>query len=231
MNLITTVINMKKTLLSIVVLICGSFSAQTWNTTGNSGTNPTTNFIGTTDNQSLVFKINNVEKMRISPNGRLVFFNLNSSSSYYGKNLFIGGGNDNPYGESGESNSANVGVGLGAMVSNTTGSANSALGANALGANTIGGGNSAVGINAIGRATSENYNVGFGLSALWGFGGGDWNIAIGASSISAGNLNGSRNVAIGGSALRYINSGNSNIVIGTEAFRAITNGSNNISLI
>ena len=82
---------MKKTLLSIVVLICGSFSAQTWNTTGNSGTNPTTNFIGTTDNQSLVFKTNNVEKMRISTNGRLVFFNLNSSSSYYGKNLFIGG--------------------------------------------------------------------------------------------------------------------------------------------
>lgn len=44
-----------------------SFSA--WQLTGNSGTNPATNFIGTTDNQSLVFKTNNVENARISNAG------------------------------------------------------------------------------------------------------------------------------------------------------------------
>src|SRR5262245_10820743 len=30
-----------------------------WNTKGNSGTNPSTNFLGTTDNQPLAFKLNN----------------------------------------------------------------------------------------------------------------------------------------------------------------------------
>src|SRR5678810_43422 len=30
-----------------------------WSLTGNSGTSPTTNFIGTTDGQPLVFKVNN----------------------------------------------------------------------------------------------------------------------------------------------------------------------------
>jgi hypothetical protein len=40
-----------------------------WITTGNAGTNPTNNFLGTTDNQSLVFRTNNTERMRIRENG------------------------------------------------------------------------------------------------------------------------------------------------------------------
>lgn len=36
-----------------------------WNISGNSGTNPSNNFIGTTDNQDLVFKTNNTERARI----------------------------------------------------------------------------------------------------------------------------------------------------------------------
>lgn len=40
-----------------------------WNILGNSGTNPATNFLGTTDNQALVFRTNNTEKMRIAANG------------------------------------------------------------------------------------------------------------------------------------------------------------------
>jgi hypothetical protein len=34
-------------------------AANAWNLTGNNGTNPTTNFIGTIDNQSLTFRTNN----------------------------------------------------------------------------------------------------------------------------------------------------------------------------
>ncbi len=44
-------------------------SFYVWQLTGNSGTNPATNFIGTTDNQSLVFRTNNVENARISTVG------------------------------------------------------------------------------------------------------------------------------------------------------------------
>jgi hypothetical protein len=36
-----------------------------WGLTGNAGTNPLTQFIGTTDNQDLVFRTNNIEKMRL----------------------------------------------------------------------------------------------------------------------------------------------------------------------
>jgi hypothetical protein len=42
-----------------------------WSLLGNSGTNPSTNFIGTTDNQALVFRTNNTEKMRITSNGNV----------------------------------------------------------------------------------------------------------------------------------------------------------------
>lgn len=43
-----------------------------WSTTGNAGTTPGTNFIGTTDNKDLVFKTNSVEKLRIPSSGNLV---------------------------------------------------------------------------------------------------------------------------------------------------------------
>lgn len=44
-------------------------SSGSWLTTGNSGTNPTNNFVGTTDNQPLVVRTNNTEKMRVLANG------------------------------------------------------------------------------------------------------------------------------------------------------------------
>jgi hypothetical protein len=42
-----------------------------WKLNGNAGTNPTTNFIGTTDNQDLVIKTNNTEKIRIKTDGNV----------------------------------------------------------------------------------------------------------------------------------------------------------------
>jgi hypothetical protein len=45
----------------------GSF----WSLTGNSGTNPNNNFLGTTDAQPLVFRTNNSERVRIDTNGRV----------------------------------------------------------------------------------------------------------------------------------------------------------------
>ena len=40
-----------------------------WNLTGNSGTNSGTNFIGTTDNQDLVFKTNGIDRLKILSTG------------------------------------------------------------------------------------------------------------------------------------------------------------------
>ncbi|MFP3832253.1 cell wall anchor protein [Chryseobacterium sp. SIMBA_028] len=60
---------MKRTLLLVCTITASSIFAQSWNTTGNAGTNSSNNFIGTTDNQDLTFKTNNTERMKISSTG------------------------------------------------------------------------------------------------------------------------------------------------------------------
>lgn len=51
-----------------IVSISASVNAfsQSWSLTGNSGTNPPTNFLGTTDNKSLIFKTNNVQRVTVT---------------------------------------------------------------------------------------------------------------------------------------------------------------------
>ncbi|MFN3918358.1 MAG: tail fiber domain-containing protein [Flavobacteriales bacterium] len=46
-------------------------NGDAWVTAGNAGTNPTNNFIGTTDNQAFVIRTNNVERMRVVANGQV----------------------------------------------------------------------------------------------------------------------------------------------------------------
>jgi len=46
-------------------------SAQSWSILGNAGTNTNTNFLGTTNSKGLVFRTNNLERMRIGPNGKI----------------------------------------------------------------------------------------------------------------------------------------------------------------
>ncbi len=72
---------MKKTIILMGILYGLNVNAQ-WSLTGNSGTTPGNNFIGTTDNKDLVFKTNNSEKMRIYNNGN-IDFSLPESTSYY----------------------------------------------------------------------------------------------------------------------------------------------------
>ncbi|MCS6917725.1 MAG: hypothetical protein NZM08_08595, partial [Chitinophagales bacterium] len=56
------------------LLLAASAAAQTpWYLTGNSGTNASTDFLGTTDNKPLVLRTNNVERMRITAAGKIGF--------------------------------------------------------------------------------------------------------------------------------------------------------------
>ena len=48
-----------------------SSTSGNWSLTGNAGTNPTTNFIGTIDNQNLQFRTNNANRVAISNTGNL----------------------------------------------------------------------------------------------------------------------------------------------------------------
>lgn len=52
-------------------VVCSSGLTGTWNRTGNTGTDPSADFLGTTDAEPLIFKTNDTEVMRISANGNL----------------------------------------------------------------------------------------------------------------------------------------------------------------
>src|ERR1700760_3721908 len=47
--------------------------AQSWSLTGNAGTNPSTNFLGTTDVQPLKFRVNNTASGTIDKSGLTSF--------------------------------------------------------------------------------------------------------------------------------------------------------------
>jgi hypothetical protein len=55
-----------------------SASANAWSLTGNAGTDPTNNFIGTTDGQPLLFKVSNFPAGRIHPTGDNTAFGLSA---------------------------------------------------------------------------------------------------------------------------------------------------------
>lgn len=62
---------MKKTII-LMGILCGlAINAQSWSLSGNTGTTPGANFVGTTDNKNLIFKTGNTEKMRISTDGKV----------------------------------------------------------------------------------------------------------------------------------------------------------------
>lgn len=74
---------MKTQLFSIALLVSSFTFAQSWNLTGNSGTNSSNNFIGTTDNQPLVLKSNNIEGVRIRSNGNVGIGNANPDAKLH----------------------------------------------------------------------------------------------------------------------------------------------------
>jgi hypothetical protein len=66
---------MKRIILSVAmaatVMFMHETQAQNWSLTGNAGTNPANNFIGTTDPIALKFRTNNTVRMTLSSKGRL----------------------------------------------------------------------------------------------------------------------------------------------------------------
>ena len=181
-----------------------------WTLTGNAGTVDGTNFIGTTDNVNLSFKVNNVKSGLIST--------ADDGGVYFGK---VAGSNQMPLGiyntgigayalwqnQVGQNNTA---VGQGALLANNA-SNNTAVGQGALGQNTLGIGNTGVGAYALKLnnvvASRENTAVGYGALATntSGF----RNASLGfQADVSSGNL--SNATAIG--AYAYVTQSNSLIL-------------------
>ncbi|MBI3218320.1 MAG: tail fiber domain-containing protein [Bacteroidetes bacterium] len=147
-----------------------SSAGSGWSLAGNTGTNPATDFIGTTDNVALRFKTNNATSGLIDPLNSNAFFGYIAGQSTTG--------------------TQNVAMGTNAFTGNISGSGNVALGTGALQTNTSGTGNIAIGnfadvsspglINSI--AIGRNAVVGASNSmVLGGTGGNAVNVGIGTT--------------------------------------------------
>jgi trimeric autotransporter adhesin len=214
-----------------------------WKTTGNVGTDTAVNFIGTTDNEPLRFKQNNVWMGQWDVNkGNYLIGKVTGKSITNGTNN-IGMGDSSLYANT--TGSYNVAMGYRSLRKNITGSYNTALGYEsllsntgggntaigswALSFNTTGGGNTAVGSVALERNTTGNSNTAVGEQALGINTTGTRNNAIGYGALSL-NTTGSHNIAMGYNALENNSTGNRNIAIGGIAGVSNFTGNTNISI-
>ena len=173
-----------------------------WALLGNAGTVAGTNFLGTTDNIDLVFKVNNVQAGRItSATNNNIFLGfesgLNNTTSF---NAFFG----SQAGKANTSGGNNVGLGFGAMRNNTTGGVNTFVGNNA-GANWLTSlANTAIGNQALQGlgASTGSCNTAIGFAAGSGYTG----TPPGGSANGLSQLSGSYNTYIGYSSSSTISS-------------------------
>ena len=177
----------------------GAGTNNSWLTTGNTGTNASTNFLGTIDNIDLVFKRNNTQSGL-----------LNEFKTSFGYNSL---------------NPASTGVGLVAMgvsslSANTTGSYLTAIGNDALNKNTTGSQNTAIGTAAMFNNTIGEYNFALGNDALKQNTSGSFNVGLGVAALTSNTL-GNRNIAIGNDALKSSTNKSYNIGIGESALKTI----------
>lgn len=189
-----------------------------WNLTGNAGTDPATNFIGSKDDQPISFRVKDTLRMKLWGDGRLELFNTEAS------NIFVGQG----AGKSNTTGRWNTGNGNAALYFNTTGNSNTANGSGALYSNTTGGRNTANGNAALYLNTNGRWNTANGADALRSNTTGNWNTANGTDALFS-NIAGNSNVAIGTRAL-YSNTTSSNLVaVGDSALYSNTSGKWNLA--
>jgi trimeric autotransporter adhesin len=195
-----------------------------WGFTGNSGTTSGINFIGTTDNVPLTFKVNNQLA------GKIDQFTENTSLGYQSLNANTSGSFNTSLGShslfSNLTGSRNTAIGQSTLSSNTTGTDNTAIGSGALSYNTTGNENTAVGNISLYFNTTGSYNTAMGKHALMSNSGGNSNTAIGYTALIY-NSTGSSNTATGSSALYGNSSGYFNTANGSQALSGNTTGYRN----
>lgn len=178
-------------------------NSNDWQLDGNSGTTAGTNFIGTTDDVNLMFKVNNIQSGLINKNSRNTSFGYQSLlANTTGTDNIAIGGNALIANEDGIEN---IGIGVYSLSSNESGGGNVAMGFTSLSANIVGSNNTAIGTNTLSAST------------------GSANTAVGSTSLAG--TTGSSNTGIGSSSLGSLTSGSSNIAIGSNASGYLTNES------
>lgn len=222
-----------------------------WNLNGNSGLNPATDFLGTTDNNAFGFRVSNLAAGIIDPAKNNTAFgkqslNNNAAGNYntaFGS-AALAGNTSGQYNSSlgystaalNISGSENTAFGSYALPANTSGSRNLAAGDFAMAANTAGNSNTAAGERALFSNTTRNYLVAIGDSSLF-FNGTNatqpdqatMNSAAGSRALFS-NTTGSGNTTAGRLSLASNTTGNFNTVFGTKASFFGTCGSFNTSI-
>lgn len=163
-----------------------------WALLGNTGTVAGTNFLGTTDNQDLIFKRNNVQAGWLNDASNNTAFGVGSL----------------PASSTGSQNTA---VGYQSLLSNTTGSNNAAFGYQALSGNTGGIYNTAVGAGAMKNGTGTG-NVSIGYATLT-VNTSDANTAVGGQALQR-NTSGMSNTAVGAYTMNNNTTGGYNTALG-----------------
>ena len=174
---------------------CQAVDANAWLLTGNAGTTPPTNFLGTTDDTALVLKVNGARALRLEPNAtspNLIGGYKDNSVTDGAYGAAIGGGGQTGYANLVTDNSGTVGGGLANQAGDNAGTVFDAADA------TVGGG---------------GQNVASGLYAT--VGGGGENAAIGSAATVAG---GGHNAASGAHAM--VPGGEFNTAQGNKSFAA-----------
>ncbi len=194
-----------------------------WTLTGNAGTNPATNFVGTTDAQPLRFRSANTFAGNIAntPTG-LVSLGLNAGPANTGlSNTFVGG----TAGVANTTGGSNTFVGQGAGAANTTTSNNTYVGTGAGQSNTTGQQNVYIGRLAGGNGISGSDNILIGNGA--GIGNTANNNVMVGSFAGNGNSTGGGNTFLGGSAGSATTTGGQNTFVGTGAGSTNSTGTQN----
>ncbi|MBL0013922.1 MAG: hypothetical protein IPP30_09380 [Flavobacterium sp.] len=199
-------------------------SGTSWSLTGNAGTNPATNFLGTTDAQPLRLRVGNAFAGQLSNLiGSIVSYGLGAGELNGGSNnTFVGfkSGNVNFGG------SRNTYMGSNAGASNANGRDNTVLGSFAGVFGSDGVENTFVGSTS-GYISSGNRNTFVGFEAGDANTTGDSNVFLGVNAGGANQI-GSQNIMIGNQAGDTNTTGTENVIIGDQADLATNNLSNAI---
>jgi len=180
-----------------------------WKTDGNAGTSQD-NFIGTTDNQPLRFRVHDI------PAGMIDSSKFNTTFGF--KSMY-----------SNESGNDNTAIGFRALFLNETGNNNSALGAGSLMSNTTGHNNTVMGSDALNSSTEGSDNTASGAEVMYYNQSGSQNTASGARSIYK-NLSGSNNSAFGWRSQYQSLIGSDNSALGATALYSNKLGGSNTAV-
>ena len=192
---------------------------QVWGISGNNGTNPATDFLGTADNNPLRFRLNNKwagELNHSSGNACLgdsagIMMSSGFSNTSFGNKSL----------KKNSTGKQNVSFGYKSLMNNTTGDLNTAVGHNSLQNNMTGFENTALGSGTLSVNNGGYYNTAMGAAALY-FNNNNGNTAVGAYSLYANTAH--ENTAVGMRSLQINSYGFANTAVGAYSLYQNTGG-------